>query len=449
MDTVNNDILLLKRYLTTRDAEAFSEIVGRYQHLVYSVCLRVLGNVSDAEDASQKCFLQLALKAATVKDSLGGWLHRCATRISIDSRRQKCSIQKFQNGYAEQRSSQNGPEEWRKMEVQVDEILEDLPSELREVLIKHYLERRSQTDIASELGLSCATVSRRIDAALGVLRDKLKTAGVVASVAILASFFAQHAVYAAPQTLTSSLGKMAISGVGKTMVTAGYFAGFAAPIVTMMSTTAVAATVQAVDIYHICAVVGGTLFACQFLLSLLGLAGDHDIGLGGEANDFDHDSDHDGHSSLAGKISLRAIIAALTIFGLSGLIATERALGPVLSGVVAIFFGLIAMIAVIAMMKFLRKLQSDGTVSIDQAVGAMGTVYLTIPASKTGIGKVMVNVKNRTMEYLAVSSGAELPTGSKIVVVDIVGADTIEVTSTEPSMPGTSPDTGKTSGGAQ
>ena len=48
----NDDLFLLKRYAKAKDAEAFSEIVGRYQDFVYGACLRVLRNPADAEDAA-------------------------------------------------------------------------------------------------------------------------------------------------------------------------------------------------------------------------------------------------------------------------------------------------------------------------------------------------------------------------------------------------------------
>ena len=43
------------------------------------------------------------------------------------------------------------------------------------------------------------------------------------------------------------------------------------------------------------------------------------------------------------------------------------------------------------------------------------------------MGKVHINVQNRTLEYHAVTSQEQLPTGAKIVVVGIVSADTVEV----------------------
>ena len=66
---------------------------------------------------------------------------------------------------------------------------------------------------------------------------------------------------------------------------------------------------------------------------------------------------------------------------------------------------------------------ADGRRSLGQA----GTVYVPIPGARAGTGKVMLNVQNRTMEYQAVTAQQELPTGTNVVVVGILGPDTVEV----------------------
>jgi len=82
----------------------------------------------------------------------------------------------------------------------------------------------------------------------------------------------------------------------------------------------------------------------------------------------------------------------------------------------SIVVGAAAMVAVHGLMRGLYRLGTEGTVRIEQAVGKTGTVYLRIPGRKCGTGKVTVNVRNRTMEYEAVTSGEALPTGCKVVV---------------------------------
>ena len=85
------------------------------------------------------------------------------------------------------------------------------------------------------------------------------------------------------------------------------------------------------------------------------------------------------------------------------------------------------MAAVYWMMRGLQELRADGTVRVQHAVGQHGNVYLRVPANRSGSGKIQFNLQNRTMEYLAITAGPELPTGTKVVVVGVVNPTTLEV----------------------
>jgi hypothetical protein len=191
-------------------------------------------------------------------------------------------------------------------------------------------------------------------------------------------------------------------------------------------------------VYLGCAVLGGTIMVCQFLLTLLGL-GDH----GDMAVDHDvpHDFGHDGHGAghdaahehgqgwFVGILSFRALIAAVTFFGLGGMIGTASdvdgdGLQPFWTAAV---FGFGAMMLVAWIMRALSRLRADGTVRIDRTVGTTGTVYLPVPGERAGTGKVTLTVQGRTVELAAVTEGAALPTGSKIVAVSVINPSTVEV----------------------
>ncbi|MBI3465920.1 MAG: NfeD family protein [Planctomycetes bacterium] len=187
--------------------------------------------------------------------------------------------------------------------------------------------------------------------------------------------------------------------------------------------------------YMVCAVVGGTILFCQFVLTLLGLSDDlvpDDIPHDSDVGHFDghHGSDHEHHHGstwLFGVITFRTVVAALTFFGLTGL-ATSSSGFPRFTGLLlAIVAGGGSMYAVHWMMLALHKLRADGTARIDRAVGTVGTVYLRIPGHNGGAGKIHLNLQNRTVEYDALTAEDDLPAGARVVVTGIVGPDTVTV----------------------
>ena len=76
----------------------------------------------------------------------------------------------------------------------------------------------------------------------------------------------------------------------------------------------------------------------------------------------------------------------------------------------------------------IARLDSEGNEHIANAVGLPATVYVPIPATGKGVGKVQLSMQNRIVEYQAVTDGAELlKTGENVQVVAIKSNDTVEV----------------------
>jgi len=189
--------------------------------------------------------------------------------------------------------------------------------------------------------------------------------------------------------------------------------------------------------YLVCAVLGGTVLVCQFVMTLLGIGGDDDAGGHDLSADHDigHDHSHGGHDHstawFVGILTFRTIVAALTFFGIGGMAATTNQLESGVSFALATATGVVAMFSVAWLMRGLHRLKAEGTVRIDRAIGATGSVYLTIPAQRGGLGKVTLNIQNRTMEYQALTAQGELPTGTRVVVTAVVNPGTVEVAAAE------------------
>lgn len=172
-----------------------------------------------------------------------------------------------------------------------------------------------------------------------------------------------------------------------------------------------------------CALLGGGILVVQVLLGALGIAHHgHDA-----PHDF-HGAQHGGHADEGlNLLSIRALAAGLGFFGVGGMAGLATGFGLLAAVPLAIALGLAATVGTAMATRAMLRLEDDGSVSIYGAVGATGMVYLAIPGERQGAGKVHLTLQNRTVEYQAVTSERALPTGAPILVVDVVGPDTVDV----------------------
>ena len=73
------------------DAEAFSKLYALHKRRVYTLCLRMLGNVSEAEDMTQEAFLHLFRKIGSFRgeSAFSTWLHRLTVNLVLMHLRKK------------------------------------------------------------------------------------------------------------------------------------------------------------------------------------------------------------------------------------------------------------------------------------------------------------------------------------------------------------------------
>jgi len=219
-----SDRTLIEKWTTSRDADAFAEIVSRYSGMVHATCLRILRNSSEAEEVAQECFLKLATGGTAVKSSLGGWLHKLATDRSLNRLRADKRRQMRERRFAERAAGSAEPN-WDDIQSYVDEVIAALPEKLREPLIGHFLEGRTYDEIAKKLCIPRSTAASRVQKGIEIVRKSLKRRGIAISAAGLAGLMATHASHAAPASLTAALGKLSIAGTAGSGVAAATAGG--------------------------------------------------------------------------------------------------------------------------------------------------------------------------------------------------------------------------------
>lgn len=140
----------------------------------------------------------------------------------------------------------------------------------------------------------------------------------------------------------------------------------------------------------------------------------------------DADLGHPGGHWFYEMLSLRTLGAAVTFFGLAGMTAQTRGMGSTPSLIIALAAGYAAMYAVYWLFKQVYKVQHAGNEDVRLAVGLPATVYVPIPATRGGLGKVMFRLQDRTVEYQALTDESErLATGEEVVITNVVNADTL------------------------
>ena len=201
--------------------------------------------------------------------------------------------------------------------------------------------------------------------------------------------------------------------------------------------------------FAIVAIPATVVLVIQLVLSLIGL-GDHDseldspdaddlpdgVDLDGDGIPDEIDTDGDGvadsaeqeHGGSLHLFSLRGVVAGLAVYGWAAL-AVSRAGHPWLMAlIVGLALGAAALVCVALVMKLFIGLQTDGTVDVHNAVGLSGEAYLTIPANRSGAGKVNVVIQETMTECSAVTDEAQpIPTGARVTVVGLTKAQELIV----------------------
>jgi len=163
-------------------------------------------------------------------------------------------------------------------------------------------------------------------------------------------------------------------------------------------------------VYGICALVGGGLFLIVMALMFIGI-------------EFDLEMLADG----SGHVSLHGISGFFTLFGIVGLYLDSQGYGVLVSSAGGIGAGGMMFLAVSRIIMAMRNLESSGNITVDQTVGAKGSVYAEILPGESGA--VTIFIDDRERRYDAVTDDpAGLKTGDLIEVKEVVSGSLLRVT---------------------
>ncbi len=182
---------LLERFATdaSEAAElAFSALVERHEAMVWRVCMAIVRDEHQAEDAFQATFLVLVRRARSlwVRDSLGPWLNQVACRTATClratvRRRRKHEQRRAARDAARTVEIETPPDPDR--DAAVHEELNRLPEKYRAPVVLCDLEGRTHQEAARSLGWPIGTVKSRQSQGRKLLRDRLVRRGLGLAVA--------------------------------------------------------------------------------------------------------------------------------------------------------------------------------------------------------------------------------------------------------------------------
>ena len=157
------------------DANAFEELVLKYEKTVYNLALRMVGDRDDAFDMTQEAFIKAygSLSSFRGDSKFSVWIYRIATNVCLDflrskSRKQQVSLtvsDDDEDAQLDIPDPKADPEQQliKKISMQsVEEGLKTLPDKQRQILVMRELGGMSYAEIGKALSLEEGTVKSRI-----------------------------------------------------------------------------------------------------------------------------------------------------------------------------------------------------------------------------------------------------------------------------------------------
>ncbi len=163
------------------DMVAFEEIYNRHHRRVYSICLRMLQNTTEAEDLTQDVFIQLHRKIGSFRgdSAFTTWLHRLTVnQVLMHFRKRNVKFEKTTQEGETPIQIVGGTQNPRKMpvvdKIAIEDAIAQLPDGYRNVFVLHDVEGYEHEEVARILGCSVGTSKSQLHKARLKLRKLLQ-----------------------------------------------------------------------------------------------------------------------------------------------------------------------------------------------------------------------------------------------------------------------------------
>ena len=158
----DEDLALVRQSLAGQ-TEAFGALVTRYQRVMYTVALRMVGNAEDARDATQDAFIKAFQRLTTFDASYRfySWMYRILVNECLNLHRGRHPEQPLEIEAA------GGPSPFDttaagELRMQIHTALLRLTPEYRTVVVLRHFAGQSYEEIAETLAIPEKTVKSRL-----------------------------------------------------------------------------------------------------------------------------------------------------------------------------------------------------------------------------------------------------------------------------------------------
>lgn len=175
------------------------------------------------------------------------------------------------------------------------------------------------------------------------------------------------------------------------------------------------------QIYWGFAIPSTLLFIGQTLMTIFGgeMEVDGDV-------DFDIETDHGAGFQF---FTIKNLVAFFTIFSWTGIACLDSGFELGSTIIISVIAGVVMMGIMAAIFYYFSKLTDSGTMSIKNAIGKIGEVYLLVQAKRGNIGRVSIKVQGSLRELEAITDDTkDLPMGTVIEVTDVIGDNVLLIT---------------------